>query len=161
MSYHVRRKDLEITDQTSLKKVMKTAKYVTIAMCKDNQPYLVSLSQGYDEEHNCVYFHSFPEGKKISYLRSNNTVWGQAVIDNGYVYGQCDHLYASVHFGGKVTLLENLEEKRQAIICMMRHLEKDPEPQILRINLEKLEKTIIGRIDIEIMTGVKSKKVII
>jgi len=161
MSYHVRRKDLEITDEPSLKKVMKTAKYVTIAMCKDNQPYLVSLSQGYDEERNCVYFHCFPEGKKIDYLKSNNIVWGQAMIDSGYIYGECDHYYASVHFSGKVTFLESLEEKRQAIICMMRHLEKDPEPLISRLNLEKLGKTTIGRIDIESMTGVKSKRVVI
>jgi nitroimidazol reductase NimA-like FMN-containing flavoprotein (pyridoxamine 5'-phosphate oxidase superfamily) len=159
MSYHVRRKDLEITDKPTLTKVMKAAKYMTIAMCKDNQPYLVSLSQGYDEERNCLYFHCFPEGKKIEYLKSNNLVWGQAIIDKSYVYGECDHHYASVHFSGKVTLLESLEEKRQAVICMMKHLEKDPEPLISKLNLEKLSRTTIGRIDIEIMTGVKSKKV--
>jgi hypothetical protein len=159
MSYHVRRKDLEIADKSALTKVMRTAKYVTIAMCSGNQPYLVSLSQGYDEEHNCVYFHCFPEGKKIEYLKSNNTVWGQAIIDKGYIYGECDHHYVSVHFSGKVTFLESIEEKRQAVICMMKHLEKDPEPLISKLNLEKLSRTTIGRIDIEVMTGLKSKKV--
>ena len=159
MSYHVRRKDLQITDDPSLKKILKSAKYVTIALCRDNKPYLVSLSQGYNESRNCIYFHCFPEGKKIDFLRSNNNVWGQAMIDYGYAQGECDQLYASVHFSGKVTFLQSLEEKREAIICMMKHLEENPEPLIARLDIEKLGRTTIGRIDIEHMTGVKSKKV--
>ncbi|GEM_PF-6717781 len=50
MKYHVGRKDKEITDLTILKKILKSAKFVTIAMCRHNEPYLVSLSYGYDEE---------------------------------------------------------------------------------------------------------------
>jgi nitroimidazol reductase NimA-like FMN-containing flavoprotein (pyridoxamine 5'-phosphate oxidase superfamily) len=159
MSYHARRKDLQITDEPSLKKILKTAKYVTIAMCKNNQPYLISLSQGYDEKHNCIYFHCFPEGKKIDYLKSNNSIWGQAIIDYGYAHGECDQYYASVHFSGKVTFLDSLEEKREAVICMIKHLEKNPDPLIAKLNVEKLGKTTIGRIEIEHIIGMKSKKV--
>lgn len=49
MSFHVRRRDREITTSDALKKVLETTKYVTIALCLDNEPYLVSLSHGDDE----------------------------------------------------------------------------------------------------------------
>jgi nitroimidazol reductase NimA-like FMN-containing flavoprotein (pyridoxamine 5'-phosphate oxidase superfamily) len=108
MSFHLRRKDKEITDQNLLKKMLKTTKYVTLAFSDNTQTYLVSLSHGYDEERNCLYFHYAQEGKKLHYLRANNNTWGQALLDFGYVDGECTHLYASVHFSGKVSLIEDV-----------------------------------------------------
>lgn len=65
MTYHLKRKDLEITDVNIIKKILKSTKYVTIALSMDNKPYLVSLSHGYDEKRNCIYFHCAGEGKKL------------------------------------------------------------------------------------------------
>ncbi|MBO3803034.1 MAG: pyridoxamine 5'-phosphate oxidase family protein [Candidatus Brockarchaeota archaeon] len=159
MPYHVRRKDKEITDARVLRKILKATKYVTIAMSKDNVPYLVSLSHGYDEGRNCLYFHCAPVGKKLDYIRSNNVVWGQALLDHGYAEGECDHLYASVHFKGTVSFVENPEEKRMAIECMMKQLDRKPGELIAGIDAERLKGTTIGRIDIEYMSGKKSKEV--
>jgi len=159
MTFHLRRKDKEITDVNALKKILKTTKYITIALSANNQPYLVSLSHGYDEEHNCLYFHCAKEGRKLHYLKSNNSTWGQALLDHGYSEGECTHLYASVHFSGKVTLIENLEEKRRAIECMTKQLDKNPEALMAKLNLDKLKNTVMGRIDIGYMSGKKSKEV--
>lgn len=161
MSFHVRRKDIEITDDAALKKILKSSTYVTVALSMDNQPYLVSLSHGYDEAHNCLFFHCANEGKKLEYLRSNNVVWGQALIDKGYVQGECTHRYASVHFSGRVSIINSLEEKLQAIKCMINQLDKNPEKLIANLKPERLKNTIIGRIDIDHMTGKKSKDVTI
>ena len=164
MTYHMKRKDKEITDVNVLKKILKSTKYVTIALCKDNQPYLVTLSHGYDENCNCIYFHCAKEGKKLDYLKSNNTVWGQAMLDCGYSEGQCNHLFASVHFRGKVTIIEQPEEKRLALKCMIRQLDKNPEPLIakqVKLDSERLKKTVIGRIDLDYMSGKKSKEITI
>jgi nitroimidazol reductase NimA-like FMN-containing flavoprotein (pyridoxamine 5'-phosphate oxidase superfamily) len=109
MSYHIRRKDKEITNTTVLKKILRSTKYITIALSMNNQPYLVTLSHGYDEKQNCIYFHCAAEGKKLDYLNSNSTLWGQAILDYGYSEGNCTHLYASVHFSGKVELINKLE----------------------------------------------------
>jgi nitroimidazol reductase NimA-like FMN-containing flavoprotein (pyridoxamine 5'-phosphate oxidase superfamily) len=155
----VKRKDKEITDIGALKRVLKAAKYVTLALSKDNEPYLVSLSHGYDEGHNCIYFHCAPAGKKLDYLRSNNLVWGQALLDYGYAEGKCDHLYASVHFRGKVSLLTDLGEKRAAIECMMRQLDGKPDELLAVLDIERLKGTTIGRIDIEGMSGKKSEQI--
>lgn len=85
MTYHMRRKEKEIVDSNVLKKILKSVKYVTLALSMNDQPYLATLSHGYDEKHSCIYFHCAKEGKKIDYLKANNTVWGQAMLDYGYV----------------------------------------------------------------------------
>jgi len=159
--YHMRRTDKEIEDKSLLKKILGSAHYVTLAMSLNDQPYLVSLSQGYDGERNCIYFHCAREGKKLDYMKSNNKVWGQALLDYGYSQGNCTHLFASVHFSGRVTFLEDLEEKRRAMMHMMRQLDGDPERLIERLDLERLKRTVIGRIDIEYISGKKSKEVTI
>jgi nitroimidazol reductase NimA-like FMN-containing flavoprotein (pyridoxamine 5'-phosphate oxidase superfamily) len=154
MSFHVRRKDREITDSDVLKKVLKSTKYVTIALCMDNEPYLVSLSHGYDEAANCLYFHCADEGKKIVYLKANPNVWGQAVQDYG-VTDECDYAYTCVHFKGKISLIQDLSEKRHAMEVMVRQLSDNPEEKLAKIKPEKLAKTTMGRIDISYMTGKK------
>lgn len=152
MSFHVRRKDREITDQNAMRKVLKSTKYVTVALCMDNEPYLVSLSHGYDEERNCIYFHCASEGKKLVYAKANNKVWGQAVLDYG-VTDECDYAYTSVHFSGTLSLISDLEEKQHAIEVMVRQLSTNPEAKLTKIKPEKLTATTMGRIDIDGMTG--------
>jgi nitroimidazol reductase NimA-like FMN-containing flavoprotein (pyridoxamine 5'-phosphate oxidase superfamily) len=154
MSFHVRRKDREITDSEALKKVLKSTKYVTVALCMGNEPYLVSLSHGYDEAQNCIYFHCANEGKKIVYITANNKVWGQAVQDYG-VTDECDYAYTCIHFSGKTSLIHDLSEKRHAMEVMVRQLSADPEAKLAKIKPEKLAKTTMGRIDIGYMTGKK------
>lgn len=157
----MRRKDREIADKRVLKKILKSTKYVTIALSKENQPYLVTLSHGYDEDRNCIYFHCAKEGKKIDYLKANNKVWRQALLDHGYVQGKCNHNFATVQFQGKVTFIDTPEEKPQALECMIRQLEKNPEPLVARIpetSSERLKETNFGGIDIEYMSGKESKK---
>ena len=154
MSFHVRRKDREVTDSDALKKVLKSTKYVTIALCVNDEPYLVSLSHGYDEPRNCLYFHCADEGKKLVYLKANSKVWGQAVQDYG-VTDECDYAYTSVHFKGTVSLIEDLREKQHAMEVMVRQLSENPEEKLAKIKTEKLAKTTMGRIDVSYMTGKK------
>jgi nitroimidazol reductase NimA-like FMN-containing flavoprotein (pyridoxamine 5'-phosphate oxidase superfamily) len=97
----MRRKDLEITDSNVLKNILSKAKYVTLALAMNNQPYLVSLSHGYDESRNCIYFHCANKGKKIDFLKSNNLVWGQALFDARYREDECDHFFAQFTFEEK------------------------------------------------------------
>jgi nitroimidazol reductase NimA-like FMN-containing flavoprotein (pyridoxamine 5'-phosphate oxidase superfamily) len=154
MSFHARRKDREITESQALKKVLRSTKYVTIAMCMDNEPYLVSLSHGYDEAQNCLYFHCADEGKKLVYLKANSRVWGQAVLDYG-VTDECDYAYTSVHFRGTVSLIDDLREKQHGMEVMVRQLSEKPEEKLAKIKPEKLAKTTMGRIDVSCITGKK------
>ncbi|MCW4044002.1 MAG: pyridoxamine 5'-phosphate oxidase family protein [Candidatus Bathyarchaeota archaeon] len=154
MSFHVRRRDREITDSGELRQVLKATKYVTVALCMGDEPYLVSLSHGYDEKRNCLYFHCADEGKKLVYFHANSRVWGQAVQDYG-VTDECDYAYVSVHFSGRVCLIDDLGEKQHAMEVMVRQLSANPEEKLAKIKAEKLARTTMGRIDIDHMTGKK------
>jgi nitroimidazol reductase NimA-like FMN-containing flavoprotein (pyridoxamine 5'-phosphate oxidase superfamily) len=160
MSYHIRRKDKEITDQKQMRKILETTKYVTLAMVKHGEPYLVSLSHAYDKENHCIYFHCASEGKKLDYLKDNPLVWGQALLDHGYYNGECSHLFASVMFKGKVEFIRDLEEKRHAFRAMILQLEPDPDSimdDLLSSN--GLPTTVVAKVKIEYMTGKKSAEV--
>ena len=156
MKHHLRRQDKEIKDLSLLKKILKQTKYVTIAMCKDNLPYLVTLSHGYDEENNCIYFHCATEGKKLDYLKANDTVWGQALLDYGYE-GNCTQHYATVMFQGKVSFVDEIEKKRNAFIVMKEHLDSSQKglEEYLKASISK---TLVGKISIEFLSGKKSSK---
>lgn len=158
----IRRKDKAIVDQNEMKKILQQTKYITIAMCRKNEPYLITLSHGYDKENNIIYFHCASEGKKIDILQENNIVWGQALIDNGYVDDRCDHLWAMVMFRGTVSFIVDGDGKRHALEIMIRQLEQNPEPVIKKqITKKSIKRVNIGRIDIDYMSGKKADKVIL
>ncbi|TRO50797.1 hypothetical protein E2P71_09970 [Candidatus Bathyarchaeota archaeon] len=160
MRYHIRRKDKEITDKKQLAKTLNEPSYITLAMVDQGEPYLVSLSHWYDEAENCIYFHSASEGKKLDILRKNPGVWGQAIIDHGYHVGQCSHLYASVMFKGNVEFVDDVETKKKVFRNMVLKLEPDPESIMDRmLGSAGLPTTIVGRINVEYMSGKKSAEV--
>lgn len=168
MKYHVRRKDREIKDPAKLEKVLKETQYITIALCRDNEPYLVSLSHSYDEDAKCLYFHCASEGKKLGYMKTNPRVWGQAIIDRGYVEGECNHLYVTTMFGGRVELIEDIAEKRRILSHMFTRQERRPttsgktevDPHVARIGKDaELRGMSVGRIIIEELTGKHSKDI--
>lgn len=158
-SYHVlRRKEKEIKDPGEMKAILQAAKYVTVAMCRGDEPYLVTLSHGYDTQRNAVYFHCAREGKKIGILAANNRVWGQAIVDRGYVDGRCDHLFATVQFSGRVSFIEDEAEKRHALAVMIRQLESDPDRVMgHQVNDASVAKVHIGRIDLDYLSGKRSE----
>jgi nitroimidazol reductase NimA-like FMN-containing flavoprotein (pyridoxamine 5'-phosphate oxidase superfamily) len=158
----MRRKDKEITDTSEVKSILKKAKYVTLAMSLHDEPYLATVSHGYDENRNCIYFHCSPEGKKIAILKANSRIWGQALLDRGYVQGICDHLYATAQFSGKVTFVTDVAEKEHALKTMIRQLDDQPEEVMVKQMLPaSVQRVNIGRIDIELLSGKKAEKVII
>jgi len=153
-SFHVRRKDREITNTTEMRQVLKTTNYITIALAFNNEPYLVSLSHGYDEAKNCLYFHCASEGKKLVYAQTNPLVWGQALLDYG-VTNDCDYAYTSVHFSGKLFLITDLTEKWHALQTLVHQSSKTPKEKLAKVKPEKLLNLVMGRIDITSMTGKK------
>jgi len=154
MSFHVRRKEREITDQDELRQVLKTTKYVTVALCMKDEPYLVAVNHGYDQAKNCLYFHCAPEGKKLVYAKANPQIWGQAILDFG-VTEECDYAYTCVHFQGKLSLITDLSEKWHAMEILVRQVSLNPNAKLAKIKPEKLDKTTMGKIEVNYMSGKK------
>jgi len=158
----IRRKDKAITDDSEVKAILREAKHITIAMSLDNEPYLVTLSHGFDEKRNCIYFHCAPEGRKIDTLGSNPRIWGQALLDDGYQQGSCDHLYRTAQFHGTVKFINDQAEKEHALRIMINQLDNDPEIVIKnQITPQSTKRILIGRIDIDFLSGKKANKVIV
>jgi nitroimidazol reductase NimA-like FMN-containing flavoprotein (pyridoxamine 5'-phosphate oxidase superfamily) len=157
MRYHMRRSDKEINDPDDIKRVLGAAQYMTLAMVKDGDPYLVSLSTAYDEGRNTLYFHSAGEGKKLDYMRANPSVWGQVILDHGYAEAECTHNYVTVMFRGRVRFLESLEDKRRAISTMIKQLDPEPNPLLDRLlKSEGLPATVVGEVELLEVTGKKT-----
>jgi len=158
----IRRKEKEIGRKEEMVAILQSAKYVTIAMCLDDEPYLATLSHGYDRDRNCIYFHCAQEGKKIDILKKNDIVWGQVLEDHGYANGSCDHLYATTQFKGRVVFVQETEEKRHALLVMINQQESDSQKVVDEQLTEKsMERVNIGRIDIDFMSGKKATDVVI
>ncbi|NWF94554.1 MAG: pyridoxamine 5'-phosphate oxidase family protein [Candidatus Thorarchaeota archaeon] len=158
----IRRKEKAIKTHAEMALILKRAAHVTLAMVDGNQPYLVTLSHGYDEPNNCVYFHCAREGRKIDVLKQNPSVWGQALLDFGYVQGECTHRYATTQFQGTVSFVEDLKEKRHALEVMVHALDSDPEEVLAKqVDEGSLQRVMIGRVDISFMSGKKSNDVVL
>jgi nitroimidazol reductase NimA-like FMN-containing flavoprotein (pyridoxamine 5'-phosphate oxidase superfamily) len=54
-----------------------------------------------------------------------------------------------------MSLIEDLIEKQHAMEVLVRQVSLNPEAKLAKIKPEKLEKTTMGRIDIDYMSGKK------
>lgn len=158
----MRRKEKAITDIDEMKKIIAQVEHITFALCKDNEPYLVTVSHGYNPIKNCIYFHCATKGKKIDILKENNVVWGQALVDKGYIQGRCDHLFPTVQFRGTVTFVDDFEEKKEALLNMVHKLDNNPKEIAAKQLTEKsVTRVVVGRIDINYLSGKEGKKSVI
>ena len=84
--YHMNnRPNREIKNKVQINKLLHTGKYVTLALCKDNQPYIVTLSYGYDEATDSLYMHCADKGLKLDFIKENPNVCGTIIEDGGYI----------------------------------------------------------------------------
>ena len=152
--YHLRRIERDMPDRADQLAVLRGQKYLSLAMARDDQPYLVSLNYAYSEQENCFYVHSAPEGRKLDFVRTNPRVWGQVIEDRGYLPGQCSHAYRSVMFKAEAQFVEPIEEKQRALSLMIDHADPDPEPLKERLlATSDLEQLVVIRLSVEWMSG--------
>ncbi len=94
------RPNRELKDQSSIDKILHEGKFAVISMCRNNEPYIVSLSYGYDSENKSLYFHCAPQGLKLDFLKFNEKVCATVIKDKGYIRNECGHKFESVVFLG-------------------------------------------------------------
>lgn len=131
-SYHPKRKKNEIVEISEIDAIIKNEKYLTIALVKEEIPYIVTLSYGYDYENRCFYFHCANKGDKLDFIRSNPNACASLIEDNGYLMGRCEHDYKSLIIRGKIDIIDSIIEKKYAFHIILKHLEENPEPIIER-----------------------------
>lgn len=155
-AWHTRHPDKAISDPAELAAVVAGQKFLTLALCAENRPYLVTLSHAFDAERNCFYFHCSPVGRKLDLIRANPHVYGQVLEDHGYKAGECDHAYRTVQFDGMAELVTDTEEMLRALRLLIERLEPEPEPVKARLlKPERLDGIAIVRVTV---TGWSGKK---
>ena len=155
MKYHMRRSERQFKEWTVIEEILRKGKYATLALCRNNEPYIVTLNYGYDPANRSLYFHCAKEGLKTDFVTVNPNVCAMVIQDNGYIQNECEHAYRSVVIRGRVDILTEEDERRQAIDVLLNHLEERPE--IMRAKLrdrtEKLRIVQIWRLVIEDVCG--------
>jgi len=154
----MRRVEKEISEENDITTILKGGKYTVISLCKKGEAYLVTLSYGYDESKNVLYFHCAKEGQKIDYIKFNPNVCGTIIEDNGYEDG-CGQAYRSVVFRGKMNIVEDLQEKKYGFDILINQLENDPQAVKLKFLKEDktYEETGMLRLDIREISGKEEK----
>ena len=157
-NHHMQKTEREMSDPERIIDVIHNGKFVTLALTGENEPYIVTLSYGFDSERMCLYFHSAFKGLKLDILRSNPRVCATIIEDLGYRHGECSHSYRSVIIFGTIAELTDMKEKEHGMITMFRHLEASPMAMRERFLKDDavLSKVNVLRLDIEDITGKES-----
>ncbi len=135
----------------SAESIIQRANVCRIALSDGDQPYIVPVSFGY--EHDTLYFHSAPSGRKLDILRKNNAVCVEFDVDCEIVRAETpckwSVKYRSVIGFGHAYLVEDVAEKKKALDLIMAHYGGQPSdyPEAT------LRKTAIVRIEIERMSA--------
>jgi nitroimidazol reductase NimA-like FMN-containing flavoprotein (pyridoxamine 5'-phosphate oxidase superfamily) len=156
-TYHPKRTANEILSEAEKEELLRQGNHVSIALCDNNTPYVVSLSYGYDREGNCLYFHCANHGDKLDFIRKNPKACATLLKDNGYLHGQCSHDYESLIMRGTMHIVSDLAEKKHAFKILLHHLEKDPQP-IFDRNIKSdatYNGIIVLRLDMDSVIGKK------
>lgn len=123
--YHLQnRPNREITSTEEITAILKNGKYAVISMCRDNEPYIVTLSYGYDPEANALYFHSSKVGLKLEFLSKNPKVCATVIEDGGYVKDVCEHIFKTVVFWGTMEVVNDMDEKKHGMSILLNQLEE-------------------------------------
>ncbi len=156
--YHMYKSEQELTKREEILEIISQGRYVTLSLCRGNEPYIVTLNYGYDKSKGVLYFHTALKGLKLQFIEDNPRVCGTVVEDRGYLMGKCDHAYRSVILYGTLHRVIELEEKKHGMQIMLTHLEERPDDVKRRLlkDESRYEKVEILRLEISGMTGRQS-----
>ena len=153
----MRRKEKEIVDEKVMISIIEKAIVCRVAMCWQNEPYMVPMNFGYQD--NYIYLHSAGEGRKLDILRNNNKVCIEFDADVELVQSQeackTSMKYKSILIFGIAVILKDIAEKKRALDIIMHHYYHHS-LAAFHYPEDALEKIIIIKVKVEDMTGKES-----
>ena len=126
MNFSSNPSELKITDMAEIIRILDTAKVLHLGLAADNEPYVVPMNYGYAMEDGklTLYLHSALKGKKLDMMRANPKVFFEIDCDRkafeGRVPCQYGMVYSSIMGRGTATIVEDVEEKKQAMTILMK-----------------------------------------
>ena len=126
------KREFQITDESQIREILDKSKVLHLGLAVDNEPYVVPMNYGYCLENGnlVLYLHSAVQGKKLDMIRSNPKVFFEMDCDRMPFEGDkpCQYglVYSSIMGRGTARVVEDVEEKKQAMAILMRtQTEKD------------------------------------
>ena len=122
----VSKREQRITDQAQILNLLDAGKVLHLGLCVDNEPYVVPMNYGYimEGENLVLYLHSAVRGKKVDMIRANPKVYFEFATDLQPFAGAkpCQHglAYSAVLGRGTARIVEDVEEKKQAMTVLMK-----------------------------------------
>ena len=120
------KRERQIADPDQIRHVLDTGKVLHLGLAVDNEPYVVPMNYGYTMEDGklTLYLHSALRGKKLDMMRTNPRVFFEIDCDlmpfEGCVPCQYGLVYSSVMGRGTAHIVEDVEEKKQAMTVLMK-----------------------------------------
>lgn len=120
------KRERQITDEARIEKILDTAKVLRLGLAVDNEPYVVPMNYGYKKENGklVLYLHSAVQGKKLDMIRANPRVFFELDCDLAPFEGEkpCQYglAYSSVMGRGKAKIVEDVQEKMEAMTVLMK-----------------------------------------
>lgn len=124
----MRRKDREITDPQKIGEIISACECCRLGFCDGGRAYIVPLSFGHAEENgrHVFYFHGAREGRKIDLIKQ--TGYASFEMDTHYKLNESETAcgysarFRSVMGGGRVSMVEEPEEKKAGLRVIMGQL---------------------------------------
>ena len=120
------KRERQVTDGSQILHILDTAKILHLGLCADNVPYVVPMNYGYTMEQGklTLYLHSAVRGKKLDMIRANPKVFFEVDTDlqpfAGVLPCQYGLGYSAVSGRGRVTIVEDVQEKMDAMSILMK-----------------------------------------
>ena len=120
------KREFTITDEQQIRAILDSAKVLRLGLAVDNVPYIYPMNYGYTLENGALklYLHSAVNAHKLELLRKNPNVCFQLDCDcipfEGKVACQYGLAYSSVSGRARAVLVEDVEEKMEAMSVLMK-----------------------------------------
>ena len=120
------KRERQVTDEKQILDILNTAKVLHLGLAVDNEPYVVPMNYGYTMENGklIIYLHSALRGKKLDMIRQNPRVFFEMDCDRQPFEGEkpCQYglVYSSVMGRGTAQIVEDVEEKKNALSILMK-----------------------------------------
>lgn len=123
----MRRSDREITDPDRIREILTSCRHCRLGFADGRSVYIVPLNFGFTEADGTytLYFHGAREGRKLELIRQNHYAGFEMDTNFTLIEGEtaCSYSarYQSIIGEGTVSILEDPEEKKQALTAIMKH----------------------------------------
>lgn len=120
------RREQQVTDLNEIIEILEKSKVVHVGMIDGDEPYVVPMNYGYvfEDGKPVLYLHGARRGRKIDVIKANPKVFYEMCCDitpfEGDVACRYGITYASIMGRGMATLVEDVEEKKQALSILMK-----------------------------------------